>query len=50
MMELGLLTGGSEELVNQLNVGGILPALLVALLVGFVWFAISVFRLARGTI
>ncbi len=35
MMELGLLTGGSEELVNQLNVGGILPALLVAL---FSWF------------
>jgi small-conductance mechanosensitive channel len=35
MMELGLLTGGSEELVNQLNVGGIFPALLVALLSWF---------------
>lgn len=31
MMELGLLTGGSEELFNQLNIGGIFPAILVIL-------------------
>ena len=35
MMELGLLTGGSEELVNQLNLRGVLPAIIL-ILVG--WF------------
>ena len=36
MMELGLLTGGSEELVNQLNIKGIIPAIIVILLSWFI--------------
>ena len=38
-MELGLLTGGTEELVNQLNIKGIIPAILVIV---FGWFSAGV--------
>ena len=48
MMELGLLTGGSEELVNQLHVGGIIPAILVAILGWFLSGLLSRFLDSLG--